>query len=123
MPVRVRSMEGLGVWDDDLCIRTWSSSGDGCDYWLSRDFDARPTRCAEDDDCDCSWREILLVLEVRICRDQNLKALSFGRSEQLTILEGRPAALVRSGYLVPWQQLPQRRRCTLIEQDSHLCRG
>ena len=31
--------------------------------------------------------------------------------------------LVNSGYFVLWQELPQRRRSTLIEEDVHLRSG
>ena len=53
LPERVRAMEGLGVWDDERCIRAHSSSGDGCNDWLGGDFDATLKNIAGAADNEC----------------------------------------------------------------------
>lgn len=104
-------------------VRSLCSGANGDRDKLSHSFDERPTRCAQNDDCDRSGSEILLVLEVRVSGDENLVALRFGTGEQFTVFERGPATFIRGRNFVPRQQVPQGRWRALIEENPHLRRS
>lgn len=76
-------------------------------------FDPGPGGSHEDDDAKGPTREVLLVLQVLIRRDQSLVPSRFGLIEKLTVVEAGPAPfgggvdlvgmeVARRGTGVPW---------------------
>lgn len=63
--------------------------------------------------------EILLVLEVQICRYQHLEPVPLCCIKELTVPQGGPAALVRRLYDMHRQRVAQRDRCALIKKYAH----
>lgn len=86
-------------------------------------FYPRPTRRTENHDGNRAFSQVLLVLQIRIGSDQHLEPCNFGDLNEFAIAERRPSSLVRGLNFVLWQELAKWRRCALIEQDLHLCRG
>lgn len=89
---------------------------------VNRAVDTRPARGHQHNDGNTACREVLLISEIRISRDQQGEAFSFSRIEQTAILELCPTTLVRGDNLMLRQESTQRYRGTLIEQNTHLRR-
>ena len=85
------------------------------------DPNARPTRCRENNDSNSPGCKVLLIPEIGVGGNKYLEPLLFGRTQQLTILQSSPAKLISSEDTVIRERLPQRNRCSLVKQNSHLC--
>ena len=66
--------------DRNLNIATWCGSINGLRYAFNRALDAGPAGCGQHNYGDLSAREILLISKILVGRDQNGKAVLFGRS-------------------------------------------
>jgi hypothetical protein len=65
----------------------------------------------------------LLISEVRIGGDKDVKSFSLGRIEQRAVRKLRPTQLKGGQHLMADQVPPQRRWRTLVEQNAHSDRG
>ena len=72
----LRSAINGANYSSDLALYTW------------------PACRGQNDDCNVSHGKILLIPEVLIGRDENLKPFSFCHVKQVTIRQVRPTALV-----------------------------
>ncbi len=59
--------------------------------------------------------EILLIDNVLVCGDENLKPFTPSDRQQLAIIELAPTRLVCRLYLMWVEEIPERDRCSLIE--------
>jgi hypothetical protein len=83
------------VGDSDLDKRARLRGVDGSRYALNVDLDKRPSRLSYDHDRKLSRGEILLVRNVLVGCDQQLKARGFCRRQQLAVLKRRPTLFCR----------------------------
>lgn len=82
---------------------------------------ARPTCCRENNDSNLPGCKVLLIPKISVGGNKYLEPLLFGRTQQLTVLQSSPAKFICSKDTVTRESLPQRNRCSLVKQDSHLC--
>lgn len=82
-------------------------------------FDPRPAGGRQNEDRDAAALKVLLVAEVRIRRDQQLKALLLSQSDQITIRDRRPAFFVGGTDQVSSQEATEGSRCSLIKKNAH----
>ena len=61
----------------------------------------------------------MLVLQVFVGRDKDLKAGLFRRGNEITVLKLRPALLVRCDHIMFNQRRAQRRWSPLIKENPH----
>jgi Erythromycin esterase len=94
----------------------------GCDDGSVRPK-IRPTRGPEHQDRNPATREVLLIAQVFVGRDEKREALRLGRAEQRPILELRPPALIGRRDLVCPKGPPERCGGTLIKEDPHATLG
>ena len=67
---------------------------------ISQDtFDSRPTRRIQNDHRNLSRRKILLMLQVLIRRDQDIKAFSLCGGQEVSVRQGRPTQLKGCRYI------------------------
>ncbi len=66
-----------------------------CDDLGNSLTDARPRCGAQDQDCDPSLGEVLLIAQVLVRSDENMVAGIFRSAEKISILQCRPLAFVR----------------------------
>ncbi len=59
--------------------------------------------------------EDLLIDNVLVSGDENLKPFTHGERQQLTVAELAPTPLVCRLYLMWVEEIPERDRCSLIE--------
>ena len=59
------------------------------------------------------------MFEVRVGRNENSKALVFGRFEQFAVLQLRPPAFISGSYFVMRQRMAEWNRDTLVKQNAH----
>ena len=88
---------------------------------LCDNSNARPACRGENDNSNSSGREVLLIPKPSVGGDKHVEPLLFGRTQQLAVLQGSPAKLIRSGNAVTRKSLPQRDGGSLVKQDPHLC--
>jgi hypothetical protein len=79
----------------------------------------RPSRLSEHDNCDPALCKALLITNVLVGCEQDLKAARFCRIEQLSVLECGPFLFCRRSNCVICKELAKRRGCTLIKQNEH----
>ena len=65
--------------------------------------------------------QVLLVLQVLIGGDEDVKLRALGSGNELAILQTRPTAFVCGFNGMAKKRMTKRRRCTLVKQDQHLC--
>jgi len=64
-------------------------------------------------------REILLIFQVLIGSQKQVKTFSLGHGYKIAVLDRTPAPFVGSGYLVVRQVLPERNRHALVKEYLH----
>ena len=111
------------LWNAHLEVHPRPARLHGTHNVLRGELDARPTRRTEYDDRDTPGLQVLLVLEVGVGCEQESELVVLCGVDQLSVLESCPTKLLRRAHLVRHQELPKRRRRSLVEQDSHLRRG
>lgn len=67
-------------------------------------------------------REILLVLEIGVRCQEDVKRLGLRGAQQIAVAETGPTAFVSSNNLVPYEGTPQWDGRSLIKQDTHSSR-
>ena len=117
------SSEGLGITRVQLEIAAFRSPIDRSAYLGQRPLNPRPACGPENDNCQISSSQILLVPQVLISGDKNFVLLGLGCDDQFPVLQSRPASFVGSHDFVPDQGVAQRRRCSVIEENPQLCHG
>ena len=90
-----------------------------CDDNREVAFDSWPTGREQNDDRQTPVSEILLILQILVCRYENLESGSFCSSDQFTVLKLRPSLFVRCDDLMIHQRFAQRGRRALIEEHLH----
>ena len=108
--------------NSDLDIATGNRRIDRLHHEVNCAPDSRPTRGRQYHDGHAPIREVLLIAEISIGRDQHDKAVGLGRIEQTTVLQLSPATLICRGDLMVGQETTQGCRGTLIKKDPHLRR-
>ena len=106
----------------NLNIAAWRCEIDGLCHAFNHALDARPTRCGQYNNCYFAAREILLISEILVGRDQNGKAVLFGFLQQLAIFQIVPTELKGRDDLMGCEVLAERNRSTLVEKNAHLRR-
>jgi len=64
-------------------------------------------------------RQVLLIFEILVGCDDNVKAIGFGCGDEVAIFECLPAAFVSSNDRMIGQEFSKRNRRSLIEQYLH----
>ena len=117
------SNEGLGgALGADLLVRPRYRSIDCFDYRSKNPLNPRPARSEQHDDRNAALRKVLLVLEISVGGHEDFEPILLCCGNESTVLKLGPAQLVRGYDGVCAKSLAQRRGCTLIEEDLHLCR-
>ena len=78
-----------------------------------------PTGCKQDNDGNATAREVLLVLQVFVSGDKDLKPGLLRRGDEITVLKLRPALFVRCDQIMFNQRRAQRRWSPLIKENPH----
>ena len=71
-------------------------------------------------DRDVSVFQVLLMLEILIGNDQQLKPIGFRAIEQFAVADPLPAHFDRRRYLMMTKRVANLNRNRLIEEDSHV---
>ena len=80
-------------------------------------FDCGPTRGWQNQDGQLSSRGVLLIAQVLVRSNEHIESF-FCSSQEISVAQIRPSHLECSGDSMTAQNLPQRDRSTLIEEDS-----
>lgn len=83
-------------------------------------LDAYPTGGAQNHYGQTAAYDVLLVAQILVSSDKNLKGRKFRGSEQFPVAQCRPSLLIGGRNEVPCKVTPQRRGYALIEQNPHL---
>lgn len=105
--------------DKDLGKAARHSRIDRKNNWLNICLYSRPTCCAQNDNGDSTGCEVLLVLQIGVGGYEHRKTSQLGGLEKFAVLQRRPTKLIRGRDLMREQELAQRRRSSLIEQNLH----
>ena len=81
-------------WDWKFNIAAWRHSYQGLYHRADRRLDTRPAGCAQHNNGDLSTRKVLLIPEILVGRNQNIKAALFGLLQQLAIFQMAPPEFV-----------------------------
>ena len=103
-------------------VTAWRGGINGLCHAFNLAFDARPTGCRQHNNCDLTTREVLLISEILVGRDQNGKAALFGLVQQFTVFQIVPAKLKGRRDLMGCEVLAKRDWSTLVEKNAHLSR-
>ena len=86
-----------------------------------------PMVCRKYDDRKAPRTNIHLKTKIPVGRNHRLETAAFGRIDQIAVRQRRPPHLRSRPYIMAWQQVSQRARHILIEQNPHygvgLCRS
>jgi hypothetical protein len=74
-------------------------------YFSDYALNPRPAGCTQNQDADLSLRQILLVLEVLIGRDQQFKPLVLSLLQKFAIFQTPPTQFMRSRNVVRRKKL------------------
>src|ERR1051326_4712485 len=90
----------------------------------NRDFggvllNLRPARRWQDENSDSPMRQILLILEILIRREEQLESGRFRSREQISLAHLRPSALVRGVDGMTNERVTKRNWRTLVGKDAH----
>ena len=73
----------------------------------------------EHDESQLAAREVLLIPDVLVARQQQIEPLSLGRVEQGAVLQPLPAQFIRSHHFMTRQETGQRSRGVGVEKNPH----
>jgi hypothetical protein len=104
----------------DFCVAARCGSVHGSDDTTDMRAQDRPLRVFEDKNGDPSPREVLLVADVLVGRDKNLKARGFRFLKQGSIRERFPSALHSFDDRMGLERVSQRRWRAVIKQNEHV---
>ena len=79
-----------------------------------------PLLVAENHEGNSPSSQVLLVTNVFVGRQQNVKAVCFGRRYQVAVQQPVPASFNRLDRDVPFESVTKGGRYTVIEEDAHL---
>jgi len=105
--------------DRNFNITAWRDGIYGIRHDFHCAFDARPAGGGQHDNGDFATREILLISEILIGRDQNGKAVLFGLLQQLAVFQIIPAQIKDCGDLMGGEVFTKGNRSALVEKDAH----
>jgi hypothetical protein len=71
--------------------------------------------CAENDDSDTSYNEVLLVFDALVHGEKNIKFGGFRRRERVTILESCESSVTRGLAIVAREIIPESLINTFVE--------
>lgn len=108
--------------DRNLDITAWRGGINGLCHAFNLAFDARPTGCGQHNDCDLATREVLLISEILVGRNQNGKAAFFGLLQQVAVFQIVPTKLEGCRDLMGCEVLAKRDWSPLVEKNAHLRR-
>lgn len=92
-----------------------NGGGDSGGHWLQ----TRPVVCREDDNRDFAMREILLIADVLVARDQHVESGPLRLIQQRTVVQALPLQFAGTDYLVSPKRSSQGRGGVGVEEDSH----
>ncbi len=75
--------------------------------------------CPEFEDRDLSVFQVLLMLEILVGDDQQLKPIGFGAIQQVTIADPAPAHFDGARYFMTAKGISNLNRNRLVEQNPH----
>lgn len=87
-----------------------------------RSLNARPAGSRQHDHRDLTTREVLLISQILVGRDQNRKAALFGFLQQFTVFQIVPTKLKGRRDLMDRKVLAKWDWSTLVEKNTHLRR-
>ncbi|HWZ97099.1 MAG TPA: hypothetical protein VN025_04995 [Candidatus Dormibacteraeota bacterium] len=75
---------------------------------------------AENDDCDCSSGQVLLILDSLIDGEKDIELGHFRRFEEFAILETGEASVTSGLASMIWKEVPKPFIDTFVNQNAHL---
>ena len=103
----------------EFVVATGLNRGNGRDDLLRVAPNLRPAGRRQHDDRHSAIGELLLMAQILVGGDQNVKRRAFRSRQQLPVAHRRPPTLVCRTDGVSGQRVPQRDGRALVEQDRH----
>ena len=106
-------------WGCRLRVTAWCRRVHGCNDSLDVQAHDRPRRVSKHNESDRSAREVLLMANVLVGRQEHIESAGFGGVEQLAVAQPVPALCACSLHRMASHESREPTRRAVIEEDQH----